>query len=207
MKKSVLIISGGSDADTSYINKYIKDNIFIICADSGIDKVKYCDILIGDIDSAKNISSAKSVIYLNEEKDDTDTKAAIDKAIELGFNDIILTNALGGRVDHLLANILLLEYCYAKNIKLKIVSLNNEIMFQNGGQNIYNAENYKYFSIIPLDSVLKGVNLTGVSYKLDNVDLYRENIISISNEQIDEFITLNIKSGKALIIFSGDDYE
>lgn len=207
MKKSVLIISGGKESNTKYINEYIKDDILIICADSGIDKVEFCDILIGDIDSAKNILGAKSVIYLNNEKDDTDTRAAIDKAIELGFNDIILTNALGGRVDHLLANILLLEYCYNKNIKLKIVSANNEIMLQNGGENIYNVENYKYFSIIPLDYVLKGVTLIGVKYKLDNADLYRENIISISNEQQGDFIRLNIKSGKALIIFSGDEYE
>lgn len=207
MKKSVLIISGGKELNTSYINEYIKDGIFIICADSGIDKLKYCDILIGDIDSAKDISGAKSVIYLDKEKDDTDTKAAINKAISLGFNDIILTNALGGRADHLLANILLLEYCYNNNITLKIISLNNEIMLQNAGENIYSTKKYKYFSIIPLDDVLKGVSLTGVKYKLDNVDLYRADVISISNEQIGDFITLNIKSGKAIIIFSGDDYE
>lgn len=207
MKKSVLIISGGKEPDTSYINKYIKDDIFIICADSGIDKVGHCDILIGDIDSAKDLHKAKSIIYLDKEKDETDTKAAIDKAINLGFNDIILANALGGRVDHLLANILLLEYAYDKNISIKIVSGNNEIMLQNSGKSTYNAGDYKYFSIIPLDSILKGVSLTGVYYKLENTDLHREDIISISNEQIDDFITLNIKSGKALIIFSGDDYE
>jgi len=81
----------------------------IICADGGYERLKEIglspDLIIGDMDSLSCPLPEHIPFYpLPVEKDDTDTLAALKKAIELGFRDIILVGGLGGRRDHTLAN-------------------------------------------------------------------------------------------------------
>ncbi|UKI38395.1 MAG: hypothetical protein L6V93_10935 [Clostridiales bacterium] len=50
-------------------------------------------------------------------KNATDTHIAVDFAVEKGFRNITLIGALGGRIDHSLANVMLLKYMIEKGVK------------------------------------------------------------------------------------------
>jgi thiamine pyrophosphokinase len=71
-------------------------------------------MLIGDLDSLPADEEAEleavgvPVITAPREKDETDLELALAHALEEGAREIVICAALGGRVDHLLANVLLL---------------------------------------------------------------------------------------------------
>lgn len=83
---------------------------FVIACDRGY---RYCaglglqpDLFIGDFDSYDSaVDPAVPVERLQPEKDDTDTGHAIRHALDQGYRTLILVCALGGRLDHTLANI------------------------------------------------------------------------------------------------------
>lgn len=208
-----LIIINGYELYVNYIKKYIFYNKpYIICVDGGLNlmiKFKIVpNILIGDFDSIKYNIIKKFNIYkikLQKNKKFSDLKYAIDMAINLKFNNIIIMNATCGRLDHFFNNVFLLEYTYIKDIFCQIINSNNKIIYWDGSiitlnKSIY----YKYFSIIPISENLKGVTLHGFKYNIINSTIYRYNIETISNEYKNKNNFLYFKEGKALIIFSKD---
>ncbi|NMA95662.1 MAG: thiamine diphosphokinase, partial [Clostridiales bacterium] len=106
----IAIFSNGRVKDYAYIKSLIGDVDYIICADGG---VRHCsemglvpNFIIGDMDSApaELIAGYKKagidIEIVPTEKDDTDTQLAVDKAIEMWPEEIILVGALGDRWDH-----------------------------------------------------------------------------------------------------------
>jgi thiamine pyrophosphokinase len=71
-------------------------------------------LLVGDLDSlaadeaAALEASGVPVITAPRAKDETDLELALARALEEGAREIVICAALGGRPDHLLANVLLL---------------------------------------------------------------------------------------------------
>ncbi len=212
MDKTCLIIAGAPEKDIEYVkNIIVKENPTIICADGGY---KHClnlnitpDILIGDLDSlhTDNIPSSCNIIKLRPDKDDSDLKECVNHAISKGFNNIIITCASGGRADHYLSNLSILEYINEKGVKAIFYDNNNRIYFQKDSETTYDADNsFKYIGIIPLDKELRGVTLTGLKYPLEKATISRHDIITISNEAISQRFTVEINQGSAYIIYTRD---
>ena len=107
-----IIFLASPDADIQYLNGFVKEDDYIICADSGYKYAKRLgcriDAVMGDFDSCSidDVDFKDAVIYPCE-KDFTDCEIAMDYAIEKGADEIVLVCAKGGRSDHFLANILL----------------------------------------------------------------------------------------------------
>ena len=106
MKGLCAIISGGEYSPMDDI----KAAEYIIACDRGYSYAKRSgivpDLLLGDFDSyTGKLPEGAAVERLPREKDDTDTMHAVRRALELGFTRISLYCALGGRLDHLLANL------------------------------------------------------------------------------------------------------
>src|SRR5690606_2603143 len=90
---------------------------YIIAVDDAVffligEKIKF-DYAIGDFDSSDALSYVKTldnVVILPEEKDQTDTEAAIEFAAKLRVNEIVLLGGIGGeRIEHTIANITLIK--------------------------------------------------------------------------------------------------
>jgi len=81
---------------------------YIIGVDAGTESLLEAgvkvDLAIGDFDSLKDKNILKGLKYLEypKDKDYSDTDLAVIKALSLNYDEIILTNMLGGRTDHLL---------------------------------------------------------------------------------------------------------
>jgi thiamine pyrophosphokinase len=161
---------------------------------------------VGDFDSESlEIDQEVSVKRLKAEKDETDLQECIDLALELGCGDITITCASGGRVDHYLANLFLLEYIYKRGVRGRLINAQNQVFFHPGGRFVMKTNDFfKYISIVPLDEEITGVTLKGLKYPLNNATIKRYKMVSISNEPIDDAFEIAVANGRSLVILSKD---
>lgn len=211
MKKALVFLNGDSVGDYEKYNKYIVENYDVFCADGGAKNAEKAGIvpkiLFGDMDSIPSelLEKYKSLnIEIRKypvEKDMTDTEIVIESLIGNDYKEIILTGAIGGRSDHLLGNIFLLEkYCTEKCL-VKMVNGSEDIELLEKCKHIENKDT-KIFSIVPLTDKIEGLTINGAKYNVENVTLYRGDSRGISNETVGEETFIEIKTGKALIVIN-----
>lgn len=210
---SAIIIGSGSSIDKEIFYSEKINIEYVICADGGLEKAEYLgllpDVIIGDLDSV-NTSVLKRYIEMNieiieypSEKNYTDMDLAIQYAVEKGYKEIILIGASGSRIDHTMANILLVELYYKKGIKIKIVDNNNIVQMVTGKMEIEYKKNY-FVSIIPTSDTIEGITLEGFKYPLNNVNVKRGSTLCISNQITEEKGIITLAKGNALVILSKD---
>jgi len=202
VKSICAIVSGGPFSTL----EGIKNSDFIIACDKGYEYLKLnnldTDLLIGDLDSCKEIISKKTKkIILPKEKDDTDTMAAVKYAIFNKFEEIKLYCALGGRFDHTVANI---QSCIwgIKRIKnIKIYDKYNEIYFvRNSKINIPKKIGYS-LSVFSMTNICKNVFIKNAKYNLNNAILKNSIPIGVSNEWVRDS-EISVESGILMIVLS-----
>lgn len=156
------------------------------------------DLAIGDFDSLEDLSLLENIktIKLNKEKDYSDTSYAINHAYNHSDEVILLGGIKGSRIDHFIANVLLLEQF--KN--LKIIDDTNKLFILEKGVHTINKEDYEYLTIFPIVDSL--ITLKGTKYTLDKKHLKEKDQLGLSNEIILNSATIKIEYGKVLIIQS-----
>ena len=179
----------------------------VVCADGGAGiaeslKIPF-SLTIGDGDSGGHVRNNKD-ISLPPEKDVTDTHAAVDLLLQQGCRTVVICCCTGGRLDHELANILLLEHIYTQKAQGCLIDGQNEVVYAKAPfEAAVDAGGYQYLSIIPLDDRLTGVDMTGFKYPLHNHTVVRGDSLTVSNEPL-EGAQIKIRSGRALVIVSRD---
>lgn len=208
-----LIVSNGSIKDIDLIKKVAQRTDFIICADGGIRHLFKANILpdlvIGDLDSISEderleISKRNiKVLKYPTKKDKTDTELAIDYAIENNAKEILFLGATGTRLDHTIANIMILYRLLGLGIKGCIIDSHNEVYITDNKLELQQKEG-TYVSIIPLINDAIGVTLKGFEYETENKDFKMSSTLGISNRIVNEKGYINIKKGPCLVIRSRD---
>jgi len=162
--------------------------------------------------NAPPASYTPQIIKYPAEKDYTDGQMAVKLAAEIGCNKIVIFGALGNeslsieksitrRFDHILGNIYLLKLAQSLNLTAKIAEPDCEIiLIQNKAQ--IERKNFKYVSFLPLTPAVKGVTLTGLKYPLNNAEITQSNIITMSNEFVEDVAGVTVEDGELLAIMS-----
>lgn len=180
------------------------ENSVIYACDSAVEElIKQgirIDLAIGDFDSLNDKSLLKDikVITLSKMKDDSDTAYALRHAYQHSDNVILVGGLQGKRIDHLVANLLLLE----KYPELTIIDDMNKINRLEKG--IYNIKrtHFKYLSIFPFED--STITLEGTLYPLDHEKLFMYDVIGLSNEFIRDDVLLEVHEGTILLILSNE---
>lgn len=211
--KKAYIFSGGADFHPEFVTDIPQEDDLVIAADSGAEKLEFFDgvlpdIILGDMDSCdfesiKRKYGDAEFIILPCEKDSTDTKYALDLAIKRGFTDIVVIGGLGGRLDHTLSNVFLLEYAASKGAVCVLTNGKNRAFLLDGECNLC-ADAYKYLSLIPLDAELLDVNMSGVKYPLAHARVVSGDSLTISNEIVCENSKISVSHGRAIVVQSID---
>ena len=85
-----------------------------LCADAGVRLAQALGIvpdrIMGDFDSLGNVPAGENVEAFSPEKDDTDILLAAKYALSAGCSRLIFYGALGGRLDHMVANLQMLRF-------------------------------------------------------------------------------------------------
>lgn len=185
------------------------DNL-VIAADGGVKYLEAlgisADICIGDFDSVsiserKKIDRSKAqVIELPTEKDETDTLAAIMEGIEQGCETFYLLGALGGQLDHTLANLQCLLYLKEQGCDGFILDRGQTILMLKD-ECIYLPEREKgRISIFAFCGSAKGVTIEGLEYEIEDEVLEPSFPLGVSNSFIGEDVCIKVEEGCLLVI-------
>lgn len=218
--KRTLIISGG-EVNLEFAVKYLMENEFdyIIAVDGGLkvaEQLKLVpDCILGDFDTISPLVlfryENRDDIEINRfmpDKDFTDTEAAIRKALEKGSITIHILGGTGTRLDHTLANIMLLQKALDEGVEAMLVSEKNRIRLIGNKRKsiILKKDIYKYVSLIPLSDEVINVSAKGMKYNVTKHNFYRDKEISmgVSNEIVDKKAEISLEGG-LMILFETND--
>jgi len=211
MSQIVNIVSGGRIGDRDFFRKRIfgMENCLIICCDGGVRHLQQTgikpDVIIGDMDS---IDPAHLESYSHQDvkiirhpvnKDFTDTELALVHAINLKPVAIYIWGAFGGRLDHTLANVFLLEKIKALPIKVYLIDEYCEAFLLNGDVTISGSAG-QTVSLIALSFQVEGITLRGFLYPLDDATLRMGESRAVSNIINDDEAKISVRSGSLLVI-------
>lgn len=208
----VAIVAHGQILDINYLKKNLLFFDKIVCADGGYDYVIQAgfspDILIGDLDSInadmlKSINKNIKIIKYPTEKDYTDTQLSINYAIENGADEIVIFGAIGNRLDHTIANILLLIELLNKGVKASIKNENNEVYIINKSIELKGQKD-DLVSLIPIGAQVTGIYTQGLKYALCGSNIPLGNPLGISNVFLNQKVSIEIESGYLMVIKSKD---
>ena len=164
------------------------------------------DYIIGDLDSIYSeiieFYKLKDVKFekFPSKKDETDTEICVYLASKLNAKEIDFIGALGGRLDHMIANINLLYYVRNKGIYTKIISEHEDIYIAINEEITINGYIGDTISVIPLNGDAKGVTLENLEYPLNNYDMKFYLPLGISNVMLDEKCSVKVEQGSLIII-------
>ena len=210
MKACILL--NGEIKDTNFIKDIIdsEDYRYIICADGGARHLYKLNItpnyIIGDLDSLEepiiDYYKSKGVCFKKfpQRKDETDTQLCIHLAKDLGISNIHLIGALGGRIDHTIANINLMYYVKEIGINPIIKNSEEDIYIIDSESININGKKGDIISIIPIKEDVTGVTLEKLEYPLKDATIKFGNPIGISNIMRSNECSIKVNSGSLLII-------
>lgn len=197
MNKTAVIFCGGEYVNAERIN--FIENPYVVCADSGYDNAVKAgfapDIVIGDMDSIRSkIKSDIKIIKLPVHKDETDTQVCIDYLVKSGYTKAYMTCAVGGRIDHTMANIVLLAYGIRKNIDITIIG-EDFYMFPITGKREISGNPGETFSVFPYGGNCIGVTENGFEYTLNGAKLECDTPLGISNVLTGNKAIIEVENG------------
>ena len=116
-QRPAVVVAGGDPIAPADVDALPADAL-VIAADSGLDAATDngipVDLVVGDLDSASPQAIARArragvpISQHPIDKDATDLELALAAAVRSGAVEILVLGGFGGRLDHLLANTLLL---------------------------------------------------------------------------------------------------
>lgn len=158
-------------------------------------------LAIGDFDSLDDqilSSYTGELIKLNKQKDDSDLAITLKYLVDYP-EEIFVYGALGRRLDHTLANLSQLFY---SDRALTYYDHHNKIIGLSEGVHQIQKDNYRYFACLTLTTAIISLNL--VVYPLKMYELMPDDVLTISNEIIDDFAEVTVHKGRILLIQSND---
>lgn len=199
------IIIGGGDCTASILKSNINSDDFVICADGGYNIAQECglvpDLLIGDFDSINFLPKNIETITLPVEKDVTDSVAAFNKGVELGFKKFLLLGCTGGRFEHTFANISLLANASKNGYDIEMIDEKHIFRCITSSSLELNKKENQQVSVFAYGDMAYGVNLKGLYYPLSDYTLDPfDCALSTSNHIVDEFCEVSVKDGTLVIV-------
>lgn len=183
---------------------------YIIAADGGQNRAREFglqpDCVIGDFDST-TLDEDFDCIYITYpvEKDLTDTEAALTHALEKGCRNIILLGGMGGRLDHTMGNIGLLDKYYRSFDHMEFIDGKNRMeLLKDSDRTLKRDARYKYFGLVSLNAEASGIDIRGAKYELTGASLERASTLGVSNEFSEDTVEICVQEGTLLIVRSAD---
>jgi len=205
--KAFIYTGGSIYADN--ITEHPKGDDLIIAADSGYENALALgvqpDMILGDFDSLKaDIPSDIKKLQVPAQKDFTDTQLAVDTALKNGASEIVIIGGIGGRLDHTLSNLGILEDLNKKNVHALITNGNDRIRYIDSTSILIARSGYRYLSLLCLTEKAKGVSVEGCKYPLKGAKLTRDFQFAVSNEITGNCALISVRKGGLYIIESRD---
>ncbi len=203
----------GAMSLTPDLRPYSVQGDYVIAADRGFDSLMAYgvkpDLAVGDFDSLGHRPSHPNVIQLPAEKDDTDMVYAIRKGLELGYRRFILLGGVGGRLEHTLGNLQLLDWLARHGAQGFLAGEKTVATCIRDGMSLtFPPSMSGYLSVFCNSGTAEGVDLSGLKYPLTGYTLTGDFPLGVSNQFLDGPASVSVGKGSLLLIWEdrGDFY-
>ena len=207
----IFVIAGGSIGSKDFLRSQI--DLFrpdeLVCADSGARHVVALDltpqVIIGDMDSLPPEilqcceGRGSRIIRHPRAKKETDTQLALEFACRSHPDEIRIYGALGGRIDHVLANIALLLPAARNGVTTKLVDEWCEVFVITQTIHLEGIAG-QTVSLFPFSALVQGIELEGFEYPLSRGTMEIGLPYGISNRLQGDRGVIAIESGCLLVV-------
>jgi len=182
----------------------IRQDDFVVAVDGGLAYLQEegiePDLLLGDFDSledtgcggkklSETIARYRAMgpdhfLQLPVVKDDTDTMAAARLGLEKGYREFLIYGAMGGRPDHLMANIQTMVFILHKGGQAWMLDRETRMTVIGPGEFRLPADFEGTVSLFALDSCLENVTIRGMKYEVEGATVRNDYPVGCSNETL-----------------------
>lgn len=205
----VVVVGSGEFARPTRLVAALENADVIIAADGGanwlVSQGRLPDVIVGDMDSiSQAVMEALQrggcrFVRHPAQKDETDLELALLEALAMGAKRITVLGALGKRIDHTLANILLLAMPQLADVETVIYDgLCSLYVLRHTGE--VRGEVGDTVSLIPLGGDVKGVVTSGLAYPLRDEVLRFGPARGVSNVLLEPRATITLREGILLVV-------
>ncbi|HSJ00338.1 MAG TPA: thiamine diphosphokinase [Patescibacteria group bacterium] len=207
MRFTVVASGDLADGDERWL-----DGATVVAADAGatsLDRLGHApDRLVGDLDSisdellARLAAAGVAIDRHPVDKDASDTELALEAAIDGGATEIVLLGATGGpRLDHALANVLLLADPALGDRDVRIVHGPTTVrVLRDGGRLELGGSAGDLVTLLPVGGDATGVRVDGVRWPLADATLRVGRSRGLSNEVVEPPASVSLERGTLLVV-------
>jgi thiamine pyrophosphokinase len=198
-----LVFAGGDPVDERW-HALLDQHELVIAADSGIGHVHRlglrADVLVGDMDSilSRSLDRARDegtrIEQHPADKDATDLELALEAALRRGADRVTVLGAGGGRLDHFLANALLLASSRWEAIRIDAL-VGPARLFVVRSQVQLRGRVGSVVTLLAVSGTATGVTTTGLRWELAGESLTAGTTRGVSNEMTGETATVSVGEG------------
>jgi thiamine pyrophosphokinase len=208
-----IIIAGGQAKGDEGWRQWVREGDWLIGADGGAARALAWGLVphlvIGDMDSLPGEARAaleargSQFVVHPRAKDATDLELALTYATQQGAREIVVLGALGGRLDHTLANVLLLALPQLDGVVVRVVSDGGEaLLVRGGGEATLEGGPGDLVSLLPLGGDAHGVTASGLAWPLEGDTLRFGFSRGVSNEMTAPMARIAVQDGYLLVVHS-----
>jgi len=208
---TVVVITGGDPVERSHLGD-IPSGSFVVAADSGIEHAQALDLrvdhAVGDFDSvspgalALAAEGGARIERHPAAKDATDLELALDVAADRCPARILVLGGHGGRLDHLLANALLLARPELTGIDVTARMGAARLTVVRPAAVLHGPIG-DLVTLVPVHGSARGVRTEGLLYPLAGEDLHPGSTRGVSNELVHDLATVTLTAGVLVAIQPG----
>lgn len=215
------LVFAGGDAVAPQDHARLRDSLalagggppFVVAADSGLHVAQaggwVTDLVIGDLDSVDparlQIAEAAGarVDRHPAAKDATDLELALAAAVAAGAERIVVVGGHGGRVDHFLANVMLLGSDRFASASISAV-LGSAWVHLVRGATTWSGARGDLVTLLALHGTVTGITTEGLLYPLEDAALAVGSTRGVSNEQLEPSAGVAVGSGVLTVVLPGE---
>ncbi|WP_251212137.1 thiamine diphosphokinase [Adlercreutzia murintestinalis] len=200
MKTCALV--GASEFNADYF-QFMDDNglfDYVMAVDGGFAHLeaigRAADAAIGDFDSLGYVPRGLRVIRKSPHKDESDMELAMMRVKAQRFDTFYVFGALGGRMDHTLANMQLCAQYAEKGINVVVIDASAQLTFLVGPDSLeVPACESGTLSIFAMNDACTGVFERGLEWELEDYTLTNRTTLGLSNEFKGDAVMVGVEEG------------
>jgi thiamine pyrophosphokinase len=208
-RSSLALVFAGGDRPQRGAVADLAHADFVVAADSGVEHALALgwrvDLVVGDLDSAdpaaieRATAAGAAVERYPTDKDATDLELALEAARHRGCHRVVVVGGHGGRLDHFLANALLLASPAFSSLRVEARVGSADVVVVRDHA-VLPGRVGDLCSLLAVGGPALGVRTEGLRFPLDGDDLLPGSTRGVSNELVDAVASVSLGDGVLLAV-------
>ena len=217
---SAVVVANGAPPDPALCAALLHEADLVVAADGGARALLEHELpltaIVGDMDSLPDdllegwLARGGDTRRYPREKNETDLELAVAEARRRGAARLAVLGALGGRVDHQTANLLLLAAPALRDVEAVLLADGARVVAVTGtgvgavGEATFSGQPGDLLSLLPVTARVEGIVTEGLRYPLAGDTLVLGTPRGVSNVFTARRATVRVRAGTLLAMHTWD---